>query len=164
MVKDIVEKVFRATMAFSLMMLVGFNGFAQEPGMQPDQEQQEVRTDFSEEEIEQFVEATEKVMPIEMAAQEKMTEIVEEEGLTVERYNEIATMQQLGMEGQISEEEEEAFEAATARVTEIQAEAEAEIRETLNDEGLSLEEFQEIISAYHQDPELRQRVDEKMDM
>ncbi|MFN6943800.1 MAG: DUF4168 domain-containing protein [Cytophagaceae bacterium] len=154
----------RFCLALTLMMSISLAGFSQNPApMQPGNEA-EARADFSDSDLEQFVETAQKLIPIEIAAQEKMAEEVESTGLTVERFNEISTMQQLGMEGNVSEEEMDEFNKASEKIAVVQEEAESEIKNVLEEDGMTLEEFQEIMSAYHQDPAVRQRVDEKMSM
>ena len=53
----------------------------------------EMREDFSDGELKSFVKANEKVTVIQMEAEQKMIKAIEDEGLSVERFNAIGILQ-----------------------------------------------------------------------
>ena len=69
-----------------ICLLPAVQVFAQEPAPQPSVE---VREDFSDDELKSFVKANEKVMAIQIESEQKMIKAIEDEGLTVNRFNEI---------------------------------------------------------------------------
>lgn len=127
--------------------------------------QQQAASDVSDEELEQFVNVSSVVQEIQMEAQTEMIEIVENEGLEVDTYNQIAQAMQMGQsedEIDVSSEDMERFENASATIQEMEMELEAEMTSAIEDEGMDTERFMMINMALQQDPELQQRIQEHM--
>jgi uncharacterized protein YfkK (UPF0435 family) len=87
--------------------------FAQQQMPMP---QQEVSTDYSDDEIEVFVEANLDVTKVQQEAQKKAQGIIEENDLDMERFNEIVAIQQGQSDEEASPEEMEAFNAAAQKI------------------------------------------------
>jgi DNA-binding transcriptional MerR regulator len=92
-----------------------------------------------------------------------MAQAIEEEGLTIQQYNELFREEQQSgtadAEGsQFSEEQQQQFEQADARIDEIEQEAQAQIEEAITNEGLEVERFEEIWMEVRKNPELQQQV------
>jgi membrane-associated HD superfamily phosphohydrolase len=123
------------------------------------------REEFSEEEIDSFVSATKEVIKLQSEIEQEMIQAIEDSNLTVERFNEImmAQQNQQNPEGAATEEELEAFSEAAQKIIEIQSEMQEEIFNVLNEEGLDVNTYQEIIMAYQQDPELQRKIDSKLE-
>jgi len=140
--------------------LFGGNAYAQMP-QQP--QQQEVRTDFTDEELEKFVEAAQEVMTIQQQIQQEMMAGIESEGLTVDEFNQMfEAMQDPEIEVEATPEEQEAFDNAMEIVNEVQQSAEQEVGEAVEDAGLNFEKYDQIMMAYQQDPEIQERINELM--
>ncbi|MFO8037999.1 MAG: DUF4168 domain-containing protein [Sodalinema sp.] len=136
-----------------------------QPQPQPGGMQQSPEMDVSESDLERFAVAIQQIQEIEQQAQAQMIEVIESQGLTVERFNEIAQSQQdPSMEGQVdvSGEEAEIFDQAVERISGIRQEAEMEMETAVQQEGLDVEEFNLISQAVQQDPSLQQRVMEML--
>jgi hypothetical protein len=154
----------------TLMGLLLFGGAStvsaqQAPAPQPGGMQQPRQMDVSESDLERFAVAIQQIQAIEQQAQAQMIEAIESQGLTLDRFNEIAQSQQdPSMQGQVdvSGEEAEIFEQAVERITGIRQEADLEMETAVEQEGLNVEEFNLIAQAVQQDPSLQQRVMEML--
>ncbi len=138
-----------------------------QPGQpQPGEMQQPRQMDVSEADLERFAVAIQQIQAIEQQAQAQMIEVIESQGLTIERFNEIAQSQQdpsMQAEVEVSGEEVEIFDQAVERISGIRQEAEMEMETAVQQEGLDVEEFNLISQAVQQDPSLQQRVMEMLE-
>ncbi len=136
-------------------MFISSEALAQQlPPQQSSQEQ-----DYTDEQLESFVEAAMEVMPIQEESQLKMIEEIEEKDLTVERFNMILEAQQMGQDPDIPEEEMEAFESALKGIQDIQLEYHDKIVTAIQGAGMTPAMYEEIMANYQQNPELQMRVD-----
>ncbi|MDG5768124.1 DUF4168 domain-containing protein [Balneolales bacterium ANBcel1] len=117
--------------------------------------------DVSDEDLQTFVDASILAQQIQTEAQMEMIAIVEEEGLDVQTYNEILQGMQRGEdpeELEISSDNVEKFEKASELIGEIEQQMEVELIAAIEDEGLSLDRYQEIFAAVQTNPELQQKM------
>ncbi|MFP4219749.1 MAG: DUF4168 domain-containing protein [Phormidium sp.] len=140
----------------------------QDPGMQQQDPgmQQAPQADVSEDDLQRFAVAIQQIQEIEQQAQAQMIEVIESQGLTIERFNEIAQSQQdpsMQEQVDVSGEEAEIFDQAVERISGIRQEAEMEMETAVQQEGLDVEEFNLISQAVQQDPSLQQRVMEMLE-
>lgn len=145
------KKNVLSALSFMLVMLLSVTIQAQQ-------------TEFSDEELEQFADAVTEVMTIQQQGQTEMMTKIEEHDMDVQRFNEI-NMQAQEMpldEIEATEEELESFQMINQEIEQIQIELEAELIETIEEQGLSLEKYEAIMGQYQQDPELQQRIQELM--
>ncbi|MFP4664443.1 MAG: DUF4168 domain-containing protein [Bacteroidales bacterium] len=125
----------------------------------PSQQNQPEIGDVSDEELEKFS----NVFMTEQEAQQDMMAVIEEEGLNVQRFQQI--QQASGnpeQESDATEEEMEQFEAAMASVQSIQPEIQKKIQDKIEEEGLTEQRYQEINMALQQDQELQKRFQDIM--
>lgn len=125
-----------------------------------DQEQTEFR--FEDEDLLKFVEANREISELRRGVNEDISELVEEEGLTMERFQQIARASQIGAldEGAFSNEEIEAFNNVAPMVTELQRERRSMTEAILAEKGLSTELYQQILQEYRQNSDMQQYVSE----
>lgn len=123
------------------------------------QQQQEVRTDFTEKEIETFVEANLEVTKVQQEAEQKAMGIIEKNDLELERFNEIVAIQQGQSDEEASPEELQAFNAAAQEIMANNQKIQAKMQEVLNEKGVSEQDYQQIMMAYQQDEDFRKKVD-----
>jgi len=141
---------------------------APDPSMQENpmqQQQPEAQIDVSDDELEQFVEISSELQGVQMESQQEMVDIVENEDLSIEVYNQIAENRDMGQPDEdldVSSEEIEKFERASEEIVEIGAEIEAEMQQRIEDSDMTTERYQEINFALQQDPELQRRIQEMM--
>ncbi|WP_159786302.1 DUF4168 domain-containing protein [Sodalinema gerasimenkoae] len=135
------------------------------PQPQPEGMQEAPQMDVSETDLERFAIAIQQIQAIEQQAQAQMVEVIEAQGLSIERFNEIAQSQQdpeLQAQVDVSNEEAQIFEQAVERISGIRQEAEMEMETAVQQEGLDVQEFNMISQAVQQDPSLQQQVMEML--
>lgn len=119
------------------------------------------KKEISDKEIEQFASAVQEVAAINQQTQQKMVNTVEEEGLAVQRFNEIIQSQQdPNKETELKDGEKKKFENVNRRLEEMQVKAQSKMEEKIIDEGLTLKRYQEIATLVQNDPDLQQRIKE----
>ncbi len=119
---------------------------------------------FTDEELEKFAGAVMQVMTIQQEGQGEMIGIIEEHGMTVERFNEIMMQaQEMPLEQvEATEEEKETYLEVIEKIDEIQIGLEEELVEAIEEEGLSIEKYEEIMQEYQQNPELQQLIQQML--
>lgn len=131
--------------------------WAQEPAQQ--QPSAEMREDFSDNELKSFVKANEKVTVIQMEAEQKMIKAIEGEGLTVERFNQILEQQRdPSRTSETSVEELQSFNNAAQVILEENTRIEKEMTSSIEEEGIDIETYKQIMVAYQQNPDVQSRV------
>jgi len=124
----------------------------------------ELPDDYPDEQLELFVNAISKVMTIQEQGQLSMVEAIEEQDISVDRFNELLTeAQQKGPESlDASEDEKQAFNETLAQVQSMQMEMEQTMMKAVEDEGLKVEEYQQIMQSYSVNPTVKEKVDKLM--
>ena len=119
---------------------------------------------FTDEELEKFAGAVMQVMTIQQEGQGEMIGIIEEHGMTVERFNEIMMQaQEMPLEQvEATEEEKETYLEVIEKIDEIQIGLEEELVEAIEEEGLNIEKYEEIMQEYQQNPELQQLIQQML--
>ncbi|EIM73898.1 hypothetical protein A3SI_17057 [Nitritalea halalkaliphila LW7] len=140
--------------------MVSFGAFAQQM-MPPNQA---APADISDEDIEAFVDLNKKIMPKQEAMQQKMVAKIEEEGMDIMRFQQIAQAQEQGKLSEVAKDEEEmaTFNKVGQMVMKMQEELQGEVMKMIEDSELGQQKFQMIFMAYQQDPEVRDKVEKMM--
>ncbi|MFP4100429.1 DUF4168 domain-containing protein [Coleofasciculus sp.] len=137
---------------------------AQQPGS-PSQMQETPQLEVSQEDLQKFASALEQLQSIEQETQVELVEAIENQGLSVERFQEIALAQQnpeIQPSTEISQAEVESFDQAAGQVTQIQQQAQTRMQEAVEREGLDAQQFSQIGAALQQDPTLQQQFQEML--
>ena len=160
--------ILLGTAASALMLASEMPAAAQQQAPQQGQPMspEESSMEVDDEEIQRFANAFEAVQSIQKESREQMARAIEQQGLTIKEYNELFRQQQqqnAGGESEMSdsnfsEEKQQQFEQADARIDQIEQEAQSEIEQAITQKGLEVERFEQIWIAVRQDPELQQRV------
>ena len=120
-----------------------------------------VREDFSDDELKSFLKANEKVMAIQMEGEQKMIKAIQDEGLTLDRFNQILEEQRdTSKEAHISAEELQSFNNAAQVILEENAQIEQQAAKTIQQEGIEIETYKQIMNAYQQNPGIQNRINE----
>lgn len=138
-------------------LLAGKDVHAQSPTPQM-QQQQKVKTDFSDDQLEAFVSADKKLAPIQQKSQQQMMKTIKGQGLTVQRFNEIAREKQQGKKGDASVKESVAFNKAAQKVLKQKKETNSEMEDIIQKEGLEVQTFQQIAFAYQRSPKVQKKI------
>jgi hypothetical protein len=152
------------------LVFTGSAVFAQQNQMQQKnqmqmQQQQQVNIDVSDAELEKFASAAQMVKQENQKADMEMQKAIQDEGLSVQKFQQIARSQQNpNAETNATENDMQSFEAVNKQLQKIQAETRDKIETQIQEEGLTLQRYQKILMAIQQDRELQQRLQEEMGM
>lgn len=142
-------------------IFAGTTTFAQTtPQMPPQQEQQEVKV--SDAELTKFAQAYQGIQVAEQESQKKMIAAVEGEKLEIKQFNEIHQAKMQNQEVNASEEDLKKHEKAVAKIEAMQPEIQKQMEDIITKEGLTIERFQQIVTAMQADPTLQQRLQQLM--
>ncbi len=119
--------------------------------------------DYSDEELENFVKAVLKVIPLHQESQALMIDEIEEEGLTTETFNTILEAQHKGEDPDVAEEEMKAYKNALLTVQAIELKYNEKIVEEIVDAGITPAKYEEIMAYYQKDPEIQMKVNQIME-
>lgn len=125
-------------------------------------QQSQPQTNYSEAEIDKFVETVGKVIPVQREGEVKMVEKIEEGGMELEKFNELATQVQTGSTDDVDAGEFEKFQKISTELNEVQVKIQAEMTEVIEESGMDMNDYQQMIAAYQSDQELRQTIDAKL--
>lgn len=142
------------TLLFASMALFGLsNGlFAQDES-----------TNVSDEDLEIFVVIYKEVQTENKKIQQKMVGTIQEEGMEINRYNEInQASANPNAEVEASEEEMEVYDKVTKKVEKIQTDFQEEVKTLIEDEGMTLKRYQEVYAALQKDKALQEKFGELM--
>lgn len=144
----------------SLGLISGPAVFAQtaQPAESPETQQINV----SDAELEKFANAIQALQTAEQDSQQKMMAIVEEQDLSIEKFNEIHQAKMQNAEVKASEEDQKKHQKAVAKLEELQSEIMQLMESIVTSKGLSMERFQQIAAAMQSSPELQQRLQQLM--
>lgn len=134
----------------------------QQPTQQPDLP---TSSDVSDEELTKLGDAADALEPIQMETQEKVKTAVEEEDLSFDRFQQMMmAMQnpQMAQQVNITDEEKSKIQTLQPTLMQIQTEARQEMSAKIEEHGLTMQRYQQIIMGAQQDPELMARVEEEL--
>lgn len=139
---------------FGVFLSFGVTAQQQDP-------QQPVEKDYSEQELKTFIEANKEVAQIQNVAEQEMITAIEEHNLDVKVFNQILMAKQNpDAEPEASQEQLDKFDKAIGDVMQIQQKTENKMQTAIQDAGMKVEEYQQIMMAYQQSPEMQQRINE----
>lgn len=142
----------------SCMMLLSAAAWAQDTVPQQ-QQSTNLREDFSDNELMSFVKANEKVMAIQVEGEQRMIKAIEGEGLTLDRFNEILEQQRDPQRGtETSPEELQSFNNAAQQILEENAKLEEQMASSIQEQGIDLDTYKQIMLAYQQSASVQERV------
>lgn len=146
---------FREFSFSALLLLFGLNALNAQFMQQPPTPQ----VDVSNDELKQFAAAVQQVQMINMQTQQTMVKTVEDNGIELDRFNEIMKSQQNpDIEVTASEEEMNTIEEISKQLEGIQMKAQQSMQEKITDTGLSIERYQQIANVVQNSPELQQKL------
>ncbi|TVQ87017.1 MAG: DUF4168 domain-containing protein [Bacteroidetes bacterium] len=117
--------------------------------------------DYTDTQLKQFAHAVQKVLNIQEESQGQMMASIEENDLSVDRFNEMLMQGQQEGQDAIDATEEEilAFTNAMNAVQQLQQQMQMDMMQAITDEGLNVEQYQGIMQAYETNPEVREKID-----
>lgn len=146
---------------FLFALLPAATLLAQDPSAEPSVE---IRDDFSDNELKSFVKASRKITAMQMETEQKMVQAIEKEGLTVDRFHQILEEQRNPQGGtQTSVEELKSFNNAAQTIIQENKKIEQQMAASIEEEGINIERYNQIMVAYQQSPAIQSRVDKFVD-
>jgi len=150
------KRFFGLVLVFTMAASVAF---AQVPQQMP--QQQEI--DVSDGEIDQFASVFVELQSMNQEIQQEMMGAVKDEGIEVQRFNQIMQAQQdPNQEVDASEEELQNFAKASQAVEQIQAKVQKEMEDVITKNDLTVQRYQQIMMAVRNDADLQQRLQQKI--
>lgn len=137
------------------------------------------KASFSDTDIATFAKAYQEVQLLRMGAEREMAEAVEDEGLTIERFNAIAEIQLGGQtqgsedgakddmakiiaKAKVSGKERKQFDAVVERIIAIRQSTEEKMETAIEAEGLSIETFNGILEQSASDTDLQRTISDQI--
>jgi hypothetical protein len=116
--------------------------------------------DFTDNELKKFSKLVVEVITIQQNTQRDMIAIIQENNLTVPRFNQMmAQAQELGEESiEGTEQEKQAFFLVADTFNGIQERMIDQLTKAIVAKGMTIERYEEILQAYQSDPEFQARV------
>ena len=136
--------------------------------MMPGQMQQAQDIEVSDQEIQKFVDAAQKVQQLNMQMQQDVSKAVQDEGMETQRFNEIHRSQQAQQQGQgqgqtnATEQEMEQYQNILDKLQQMQSGAQEDMQKAIEDAGLSMQRYQQIATAAQRDTALMKRLQDAM--
>jgi len=150
------------TFALLLTILTNSVVYGQTPVQtQPPQ----VKEDFKENELDRFLNANQKVSVIQTEAQDEMVKIIEKEGMSVEKFNTMVEAQQKPDSSTAKQDPNDValFQKAAEQINDMQQGLEEKMTKVVEEEGLNVETYLQIVQAYQQSEKVRGILDKKME-
>lgn len=158
----ILQKSFLSILIISLFSCTAMIANAQ--AMQsPNTQQQSV--DVSDADLEKFANAFKEIQAINQTSQQEMMAVIQEEGMEVQRFNEIFQAEQNPQqEADYKADEKKKFDNISQEIETIQKDSEQKMIGKIKDEGLSVNRYQEIMMAIQNDPKMQGKLQEHLQM
>lgn len=152
-------------MAFGTLLLLTILTNSVVYGQTPVQTQTpQVKEDFEEKELDCFLNANQKINAIQTEAQGEMVKIIEKEGMSVEKFNAIATAQQKPDSAAAKQDPKDvaSFQKAAEQINGMQQGLEGKMTKVVEEEGLNVETYLQIAQAYQQSEKVKAVLDKKV--
>jgi len=151
-----------AGLLFAFALLGSASVFAQTQQL-PQQQQQAVEVDVSDEELSKFADAYQKIRMVNQQAQQEMAKTVEDSGFDIQRFNEIhqASLDP-NTEVDATEDELTKHKEVVSEIEGMQGEFQKEMENAISEEGLDVARYEKIAMALQTDTELQQRLQQLM--
>ena len=149
--------------ASSLIITLPVKSMAQEPAEEAEEEPDpwaDKEFPYDDDTLLTFFDVNQEVSAVNRESQERISETVEEFGLTSERFQQISRAAQMGatQDGAFTTEELEAFNDAAPLVTAIQRETQATVQMIVEDYDMSMQDYRGILMEFRRDRDLQQYV------
>ena len=121
--------------------------------------------EVSDAELDQVISALQRVQLIQIAYEEQVLSVVEAEGLTPNRFDEIVAMLRSPENSEtttVTDDEFDSFERAVDQISVLQDDARDQVQQAIEDEGLEVDRFEDIIAALNNDTSLQQRFEQRL--
>ena len=120
---------------------------------------QGTQSEVTDAELEKFATVFQQMRMMNQEVQQKMTQVVEEEDMQIQRFNEIHKANlDPAVEVDATEEEQENYETIVSEIEGIQVDFQKKMEGLITDSGLSIERYQQIATKLQTDAKLQERL------
>lgn len=120
-------------------------------------------TEISDSDMELFASAFQEVQSVNQEIQNEMVGAIKEEGLDVQKFNEIQQASQAeGEESNISEEDMAKYQKSIQAIQAVQQEAQQKMKKVVEESGLGMEKYQNIMRKVQEDPAIQAKLQEML--
>lgn len=146
-----------ALFAFAIVCGHSLAAFADDP---PAAEEPEIVFPYEDEILLGFFDANRELSTLQRETQENIQAVIEEHGLTPERFSQIGNAARIGAldGGTFSPEEIDAFNTVAPKVTAIQREMQGLLQALISEQGLTTNQYQEILTEFRSNKDLQEYV------
>jgi len=115
--------------------------------------------------LKKFVSAAKKLETISIDRNTQVTQAVQKEGLTIDRFKEIFLAQKdqkAQTTNKISDDEKQKFDRAIVQLSQIQKETQTKMGSAVQAEGFEVPRFLQILDAIQKNPDLQKKVEQML--
>lgn len=120
---------------------------------------------IADDDLKKFVSAAKKLETISIDRNTQVTQAVQKEGLTVDRFKEIFLAQKepnAQTTNKTSDEEKQKFDRAIAELNKIQKETQTKMGSAVQAEGFEVPRFLQILDSIQKNPDLQKKVEQML--
>lgn len=127
------------------------------------QPQQGAQMELSDDDIKEFAAIDAELRVVQEGAREDMMASIEDNGLSLELYQQYSQLQQQGSTDQLTESDLEAMANINEKMMEIQTTMQTKMEEVITAQGMTMDKYQQMAMTINQNPEYQQKMMELMD-
>ena len=121
-------------------------------------------SEISDADMELFATAFQDVQAVNQQIQNKMVGAIQKEGLDIQTFNKIQQASQSEeAETEISEEDMAKYQKSIQAIQVVQQEAQQKMKKAVEDSGLGMDKYQNIMRKVQEDPEIQAKLQEMFD-
>lgn len=135
----------------------------QQPGQLQQMQQSAPDVELSDKEAAVFAKAAMAAQKVQMESQKKMIGIIQDEGLDVKTYQQIAKATQMGQsQDTVSDSNMEKYNNATDSIMVVQKKIQERVKQIIEDTGMEMQRFRKISLAARQDTQLQKQIQQQI--
>jgi hypothetical protein len=167
---NFIHKLKATVVAGLVLGIVSISGTAEAQQANPPKQtipqnaQQQQTKPISDGDIKLFVDASTRLMELQQESEQAMLTILEEEKISIDKFNTLAQahQQQKLAEAEGTAEEKAAFNKAVQRMMAMQPDIEKNMQQAIQKDGMTVERYEQIMMAYQQDPAVQAKIQKLM--
>lgn len=152
-------------LTFTLGFAIMATAAVQAQTLPQNQQSQPQQASYSDDEILKFSKAAKVLESLQADVEKEMITAIEDKGLDLDTFNKIAAAQQNPNAGSDVADAEtmKSYNAVNEDLQKIQMEAQPKMVEAIEKTGMDVNEYQQMMLAYQQSPEMQAKVKEMME-
>lgn len=115
----------------------------------------------SKDEVQKFARAIKQILVINKASEQQAVQAIQGEGLTPQRFDEIYKTQadpKVKPTSQVQPKERQSYDRVVVKLVSIQKDSQSKMEKAVQDEGLNVQQFNQIFEAVQKNSQLKQEV------